>query len=685
MKKYLLLFSGLFITSFLVAQNGFNYQAVIRDAAGVILSNQSISMRIGMVQENISAAPIYQETHTVLTNNYGVVSLRIGTGTVTLGDFKSIDWRKPSFTKVELDVTGGNNYKLIGTTQLGTVPTALYAESSGNDFGLNVKQFGAIGDNSNDDTAAIQAAIDSAAVMANRVVFPAGNYKTMGTLVVPNGVMLVGEGTGSNPLSGPFNGSAIRYYGSETALVFEGNNAGIRDIVVVDRSGGSAEAGIKIIASGRSVESIRFFNILIFGFVGGTSLKLEAKNSGGIAYASFYNVRIRNTKIGIHIVEDASSFVNSNSWFHGEISGGAFDYCLKVDGGNNNQFYGTVMEPPSSKLGHIVVTTGEIQGHNIRVEGTSQAATTPLIDFQTGTYDSFLSGTYAGGLTLDRGNNTILLRSGKATKFINSSQNQFENASFLGYDGITIPGWKITGNPEIEILDADLSPHHKVLKLKTSGLTTLSPDERSNPALGNAPYFRQLNFGMYVKTDQQNSVALTSNVPNGVVTSQYHSGDNTWQFVGMTAAVDPTTSIQSQLIITSPSTVYLTMPALTFGNQIPDLSPKPITTAGGQIQGMLTTRLVSTPFTPFQGSLLLPQEGNVFEINGSKNIKRINHLEPDHFPKGTVISLLFNKLGSTVFKNNKLLLKSEYISVKNGSLELISLGDGTWREMDRNN
>jgi hypothetical protein len=41
-------------------------------------------------------------------------------------------------------------------------------------------------------------------------------------------------------------------------------------------------------------------DVLIYQFMDGTSITLEAENSGGIAYATFENIRIRHAKIGIH-------------------------------------------------------------------------------------------------------------------------------------------------------------------------------------------------------------------------------------------------------------------------------------------------------------------------------------------------------------------------------------------------
>mgnify|MGYP000414907157 CR=1 FL=1 len=57
----------------------------------------------------------------------------------------------------------------------------------------NVLDFGAVGDNSNDDTTAIQAAINAAELVNGAVYFPAGTYKITATLVVDNTIKLFGD------------------------------------------------------------------------------------------------------------------------------------------------------------------------------------------------------------------------------------------------------------------------------------------------------------------------------------------------------------------------------------------------------------------------------------------------------------------------------------------------------------
>ena len=108
-----------------------SYQAVIRDATNTLLTNQSVGMQISILQTTTTGTAVYIETQTVTTNTNGLVSLEIGMGD-TSDDFSAIDWKAgPYFVKTETDPTGGSSYTITGTSQLMSVPFALYAKSSG--------------------------------------------------------------------------------------------------------------------------------------------------------------------------------------------------------------------------------------------------------------------------------------------------------------------------------------------------------------------------------------------------------------------------------------------------------------------------------------------------------------------------------------------------------------------------
>lgn len=135
MKKLVLTLSIVFIGAFVKAQapQAFNYQGVARDNAGNTLVNQSIGVQFDLRETTANGTVVYSETHTATTNNFGLFNLQVGNGTPSLGTLASIDWSNgPFFLEVSLDASGSTNYQSMGTSQLLSVPYALYAETSGN-------------------------------------------------------------------------------------------------------------------------------------------------------------------------------------------------------------------------------------------------------------------------------------------------------------------------------------------------------------------------------------------------------------------------------------------------------------------------------------------------------------------------------------------------------------------------
>ena len=127
----ILIFLLIATTSFGQAPEGFKYQAVIRDASNTILANQAVGIQLTIEQTTIGGAAVYTETFSPTTNAYGLVNLEIGTGT-TSDDFSLIDWALgPFFIETAVDISGGTAYVVLGTSQLMSVPYALYAKTSG--------------------------------------------------------------------------------------------------------------------------------------------------------------------------------------------------------------------------------------------------------------------------------------------------------------------------------------------------------------------------------------------------------------------------------------------------------------------------------------------------------------------------------------------------------------------------
>jgi uncharacterized protein (TIGR02145 family) len=135
MKSYALTLLSFLISSFLFAQappEAINYSGVARDNAGLPVANSAIGLQLGILETTSSGTIIYQEDHATTTDDYGRFSVALGMGTPSTGVFSILDWGGDShFLSVGMDVNGGTTYQLMGTTQMLSVPYALYAKSAG--------------------------------------------------------------------------------------------------------------------------------------------------------------------------------------------------------------------------------------------------------------------------------------------------------------------------------------------------------------------------------------------------------------------------------------------------------------------------------------------------------------------------------------------------------------------------
>lgn len=135
MKKILIVISAfLFMIGLVNAQvpEKINYQAVARSAAGNILANTPISVRISINSGSPGGTNVYKEVHSATTNQFGLFTLQIGGGAASVGTFNSIDWSTGSFfVETEIDPAGGSSFTSVGTTQLMSVPYALFAKDGG--------------------------------------------------------------------------------------------------------------------------------------------------------------------------------------------------------------------------------------------------------------------------------------------------------------------------------------------------------------------------------------------------------------------------------------------------------------------------------------------------------------------------------------------------------------------------
>lgn len=561
---------------------------------------------------------------------------------------------------------------------------------------LQATDFGIVADGITDNSNAIQTLLNQASTEGNSICFKKGIYLITTTLYIPPGVTIIGAGRGSNSNATPYNGTIFKYTGNSDAIVITGSNVTL-DNFIVYANGGTATSGIKINADNNLVESTVLNKIVIHSFTSGTALNLVAQNNGGIAYSSFYDLRIRYAKNGIAINEiETNSFINSNKFFHGVISGGFYDHALLINGGNNNVFWGTNFDMPSCLNAMIHVNQGQIIGENIRIETHSQPIDKPVLFFSESSAQSKITGLYGGGLIKNLGSNEINLASANAIGETSATENLLLNSSFTTYNSSFIPDFWTISNPNVS---ATIGSTENIIGSKILELTVPSGESTEfniasnfTPKIGSHPKYKYANYSILAKVNAANKVKITYNSAYGTVTSIPHSGSDTWETIGLHSIANNSHATPKVIIDNTtgviPLKVALTAPSFHFGLAIPQRTPAAITTQGGVISGVLTNSL-STDFYFISGTsfLVLPKQANYFVISGTNTtITRINHLTADRFIKGTVISLLFNNNGISVISSPYINLKSGFTSTAiNTSLTLISNGDGTWREINRNN
>jgi len=102
---------------------------VLRDADGVLKASKSVTVKFDILQGSSSGIAVYSETHFTTTTSTGMIDLDLGTGTTLNGTLSSIDWGTGTYyLKITVDGT------VMGTSQLLSVPYALYATNAGNSF-----------------------------------------------------------------------------------------------------------------------------------------------------------------------------------------------------------------------------------------------------------------------------------------------------------------------------------------------------------------------------------------------------------------------------------------------------------------------------------------------------------------------------------------------------------------------
>ncbi|MFT3823077.1 MAG: hypothetical protein QM731_04120 [Chitinophagaceae bacterium] len=134
MKRLLCTLTMLLLTVSLVigqAPGLLNYQGVARNAVGNVLQNKTIALRLSIRNAAANGTVVYSETRSVTTNPFGLFNVQVGSAGATnvTGTVSGVNWSTGTkYMQVEIDPLGGSAFVNIGTTQLVSVPYALFAQ-----------------------------------------------------------------------------------------------------------------------------------------------------------------------------------------------------------------------------------------------------------------------------------------------------------------------------------------------------------------------------------------------------------------------------------------------------------------------------------------------------------------------------------------------------------------------------
>jgi len=208
-----------------------SYQAIIRSSNNELIINHVVGMRITILQGSSTGTGIYTETQSPTTNSNGLVSIEIGGAP----GFESINWSDGSyFIKSETDPEGGINYTITHTSQLLSVPYALFARNTANGMtAADISKLAGIEDGAEKNVNADWNATSGDALILNK---PSRISVDGSETVITAGTSVVVTGTGT--LTNPYIISATATSGHNVGEFFQGG------IIVSVWKEGDAEHGL---------------------------------------------------------------------------------------------------------------------------------------------------------------------------------------------------------------------------------------------------------------------------------------------------------------------------------------------------------------------------------------------------------------------------------------------------------
>jgi len=443
--------------------------------------------------------------------------------------------------------------------------------------------------------------------------------------------------------------------------------------------------------------------------------------STGLSYTNTNAFINSNNFVGLYM----SGYCESGLKVYTEYDAALTNSQLVYRPANNLTFNGVIIEPPYSNNSHIRIegAGSSVRMHDIRVEASQQDAQypeVPVVYLSEGTNSNVIDCDQMSVPILDLGfNNHILGHNSKNGNSTPNSNNLYKNSALIGLDktgaNVYLPEWTIEeqcidplNTYAWRVLQSDSSiiinesvsvveDGYKVLTVTVPANFQFRMNQAIDRTLHNIPTAK---VNCKIKATNLKDVIWTyQDSVTPVVSGGTDFGGDIWEQMGAFFVVTQPElssyyriSIFCQNYTESDITFSFTMPSFVTGEITPKLPAKQITEIGGTVYGVMSYNTVKNikPLTnsAHRGSaatdVILPLEGNYFEINETGfSIQKIN-ATVNRFNRGSVITLIFNYADITVVDSSFINLNKAYISEVGSTLTLQSAnGDGLWIEIGR--
>ena len=344
---------------------GFNYQSAVRNANGDPLVNQTVTL-LFTIRSGAPNGPVaYTEKQTATTNQFGLVNLVVGQGTVLQGTFATINWGGGAkYLNVSIE-TSPNVFDELGSSQLMSVPFALYSKFAAN---------GGTG----------------------------GTGDDWGTQTVVTNPTIAGNGTGGNPIGlaqqSAQTGQVLKWNGATWTpsddLVSNGTNGG----TVTQINTGTGLSGGPITTAGTislsntgvapnvygSATQIPVLTIDAQGRITNVVFATPQPGTVGITGSTGLTVAQNGTNFTLTNTGDtnASDDLTTSSTADGDISGAFSNLQIKANAVGSTELAGSAVTTGKIAAGAVTAVKldnmGASNGQILKWNGTTWAPSTDL-------------------------------------------------------------------------------------------------------------------------------------------------------------------------------------------------------------------------------------------------------------------------------------------------------------------